>query len=244
MPPRRSRRRLTRERDEAAAALDFECAARRRDQLATLHMAVERQQVVTERPEDLDVVGIDDEPLEAAVCVFHVRRGRIVGRRAFIVDKVEDLTLAQLVGRVLEQLYGDAEPPAAAARPAGAGPPKGTDGSGWTSGAGEPVVVGGGRRRRPGRPPAGARARAPRGAPRPTAPSWPTGAGRAGGRCGCPSGGASGASWRRWPATPARSWSGTGCGGRRTTTAGSGPSSPCRARSTCPPPRCASSATT
>ena len=47
------------------------------------------------------------------MCVFHVRRGRIVGRRAFIVDKVEDLTRPQLVGRVLEQLYGDAEPPAA-----------------------------------------------------------------------------------------------------------------------------------
>lgn len=129
-------RRLIGERDEAAAALDFECAARRRDQLATLRMAVERQQVVTERPEDLDVVGITDEPLEAAVCVFHVRRGRIVGRRAFIVDKVEDLTFPQLVGRVLEQLYGDAEPssaPPAARRRA----PKGTDGSGWTSGAGE-----------------------------------------------------------------------------------------------------------
>jgi excinuclease ABC subunit C len=129
-------RRLTRERDEAAAELDFECAARRRDQLATLHMAVERQQIVTERPEDLDVVGIDDQPLEAAVCVFHVRRGRIVGRRAFIVDKVEDLTLPQLVGRVLEQLYGDAEPPAAPPAPRRRAP-RGTDGSGWTSGAGE-----------------------------------------------------------------------------------------------------------
>jgi excinuclease ABC subunit C len=129
-------RRLTTERDEAAAALDFECAARRRDQLATLHMAVERQQVVTDKPEDLDVVGITDEPLEAAVCVFHVRRGRIVGRRAFIVDKVEDLTHRQLVGRVLEQLYGDAESPTAPpARRARA--PRGTDGSGWTSGAGE-----------------------------------------------------------------------------------------------------------
>ncbi len=129
-------RRLTSERDEAAAALDFECAARRRDQLATLHMAVERQQVVTDRPEDLDVVGITDEPLEAAVCVFHVRRGRIVGRRAFIIDKVEDLSLPQLVGRVLEQLYGDAEPPSAPPVPRRRAA-RGTDGSGWTSGAGE-----------------------------------------------------------------------------------------------------------
>jgi excinuclease ABC subunit C len=135
-------KRLEREREEAAAALDFECAARRRDQLATLRMAVERQQVVSERPEDFDVVGIADEPLEAAVCVFHVRRGRIVGRRAFIVDKVEDLTRAQLVGRVLEQLYADAATAAAppARRPARRrGAVRGSDGSGWTSGAGDPV---------------------------------------------------------------------------------------------------------
>jgi excinuclease ABC subunit C len=104
-------------------------------------MAVEKQQIVTERPEDLDVVGIVDEPLEAAVCVFRVRRGRIVGRRAFIVDKVEDLTLPQLVARVLEQLYGDAVAPAAPPAPRRRAA-KGTDGSGWTSGAGDPVVWG------------------------------------------------------------------------------------------------------
>jgi len=128
--------RLEHEREAAAEALDFELAARRRDQLATLRMAVERQQVVTERPEDLDVVGVDDHPLEAAVCVFRVRRGRIVGRRAFVVDKVEDLTRPQLVGRVLEQLYGDAEPPSEP--PARRRARRGTDGSGWTSGAGDP----------------------------------------------------------------------------------------------------------
>src|SRR5579872_5399013 len=97
-------RRLHAQMHEAAEGLDFERAARLRDGLRTLHMALERQQVVTDRPEDLDVVGIEDDPLEAAVCVFHVRRGRIVGRRAFVVDKVEDLSLPQLVGRVLEQL--------------------------------------------------------------------------------------------------------------------------------------------
>ncbi len=55
---------------------------------ATLRMAVERQEMVTDRSEDLDVVGIQDDALEAAVYVFRVRRGRVVGRRAFVVDKV------------------------------------------------------------------------------------------------------------------------------------------------------------
>jgi excinuclease ABC subunit C len=129
-------RRLEAEMEQAAEALDFERAARQRDRLHTLRMALERQQVVTERPEDLDVVGIDEDPLEAAVCVFHVRRGRIVGRRAFVVDKVEELTRPQLVGRVLEELYGDAEP--AAPPPRRTARVRGGDSSGWTSGAGDP----------------------------------------------------------------------------------------------------------
>jgi excinuclease ABC subunit C len=128
--------RLERAMAEAAAALDFEQAARRRDQLATLRMAVERQEVVTDRPEDLDVVGIQDDALEAAVCVFRVRRGRVVGRRASVVDKVEDLTPAQLVGQILEQLYGDAQP-AAGPRRRSAAPD-----DGWASGAADPEVFG------------------------------------------------------------------------------------------------------
>jgi excinuclease ABC subunit C len=128
--------RLVADMEQAAEDLDFERAARQRDRLHTLRMALERQQVVTERPEDLDVVGIDEDPLEAAVCVFHVRRGRLVGRRAFVVDKVEDLTRPQLVGRVLEELYGDAEP--APPEPRHTARVRGGDSSGWTSGAGDP----------------------------------------------------------------------------------------------------------
>jgi excinuclease ABC subunit C len=64
-------------------------------------------------PEDLDVVGIAEDDLEAAVQVFHVRRGRVVGRNGFVADKVEDLSGPQFVARVLEQLYGtpDADVP-------------------------------------------------------------------------------------------------------------------------------------
>ncbi len=133
-------RRLVAEMEQAARDLEFERAARLRDRLHTLRMACERQQVVTDRAEDLDVVGIDEDPLEAAVCVFHVRRGRIVGRRAFVVDKVEELTPPQLVGRILEELYGDAEPLAPAPRQVAR--VRGGDSSGWTSGAGEPGTWG------------------------------------------------------------------------------------------------------
>jgi excinuclease ABC subunit C len=98
---------LEQEMAEAAGALEFERAARLRDRLTSVRKAIERQQMVTERPEDLDVVGVAEDELEAAVQVFHVRRGRVVGRNGLILDKVEDLSRPALVSRVLQHLYGD-----------------------------------------------------------------------------------------------------------------------------------------
>ncbi|CAN5540556.1 excinuclease ABC subunit UvrC [soil metagenome] len=103
-------KRLRTEMAEAADALEFERAARLRDRLASVGKAIERQAVVAERSEDLDVIGIVADDLEAAVQVFHVRRGRVVGRRGMVLDKVEDLSAAELVGNVLEGLYYDPPP--------------------------------------------------------------------------------------------------------------------------------------
>ncbi len=98
--------RLEHEMKEASAGLEYERAARLRDQLTAVRKAAETQQMVSERPEDFDVVGIAEDELEAAVQVFYVRRGRVVGRGGFVADKVEDLTPAQFAGRVVEELYG------------------------------------------------------------------------------------------------------------------------------------------
>ena len=92
---------------DAAEHLEFERAARLRDRLVSVGKAIEKQQMVAERSEDLDVVGIADDELEASVQVFFVRKGRVVGRRGFIVDKVEDVTRPELVGRVVEGLYAE-----------------------------------------------------------------------------------------------------------------------------------------
>jgi len=100
--------RLETEMADAADALEFERAARLRDRLTAVRKAAETQQMVSERPEDFDVVGTAEDELEAAVQVFHVRRGRVVGRVGFVADKVEDLTAGQLLDRVVEQLYGTA----------------------------------------------------------------------------------------------------------------------------------------
>src|SRR5271165_4997415 len=99
--------RLEAEMRQAADELEFERAARLRDRLATVRLAIERQQMVTDTPENLDVVAIAEDELAAAVQVLHVRRGRVVGRHGFIVEKVEPLTTSQLVGKVLEQHYAE-----------------------------------------------------------------------------------------------------------------------------------------
>ena len=98
---------LEQEMAEAAAALEFEKAARVRDRLATVRKAIERQQMVAERNENLDVVGLAQDELEAAVFVFHVRRGRVMGRRSFVLDKAEPLDEGQLIDKVLEALYDE-----------------------------------------------------------------------------------------------------------------------------------------
>jgi excinuclease ABC subunit C len=141
--------RLESEMEQAAEALDFERAARLRDRLGVLRLACERQQMVTERPEDLDVLGLEQDPLEAAVCVFHVRRGRVVGRRAFVVDKVEELSTAMLVGRILEELYAGQDGAGApgdqgalgVGRRVTPGRRRPVDPAGWTSGSGDPAVL-------------------------------------------------------------------------------------------------------
>ena len=102
--------RLEGEMRSAAAELDFEKAARLRDRLDAVRKAVEKQQMVAERSEDLDLIGLAEDDLEAAVQVFHVRKGRVVGRKGFIMDKVEDLSPGQVVDRILEHLYGERPP--------------------------------------------------------------------------------------------------------------------------------------
>ncbi|MDH4147771.1 MAG: excinuclease ABC subunit UvrC [Acidimicrobiia bacterium] len=99
--------RLERLMREAAAELEYERAARLRDRLVSVRKAIEKQQMVADRSEDIDVIGIADDDLEAAVQVFYIRRGRVVGRRGLVLDKVEALDSTELVSKVFEGLYFD-----------------------------------------------------------------------------------------------------------------------------------------
>jgi excinuclease ABC subunit C len=96
---------------EASERQEFELAARHRNRIDDVRRALLRQEVVTEKPEDFDLVSFHGDELESAVQVLHVRRGRVVGRMGTVVDRVEELSDAELMGRVVRLLYGDDVPP-------------------------------------------------------------------------------------------------------------------------------------
>ena len=98
--------RLEAEMHAAADALQFERAARLRDRIGAVHKAAETQQMVSERAEDFDVVGLAEDPLEASVQIFRVRHGRVVGHRGFVAEKVEDLSGPDFMATVVTQVYG------------------------------------------------------------------------------------------------------------------------------------------
>ena len=98
--------RLEAEMLAASDALQFERAARLRDRIAAVHKAAETQQMVSDRAEDFDVVGLAEDPLEASVQIFRVRRGRVVGHRGFVAEKVEDLSGPEFMAPIVSQVYG------------------------------------------------------------------------------------------------------------------------------------------
>ncbi len=96
---------------EAADAQEYEAAARLRDQAAAVEKALARQELVTQRNETFDLIALEEDDLEAVLVVLSVIKGRVTGRRTTVVDKVEDVTTAELIGVLLGQLYGADTPP-------------------------------------------------------------------------------------------------------------------------------------
>lgn len=102
---------LSKKMSAASAELDYESAARYRDQLGALEAVLSKSSVVLNDEVDADIFGIAHDELAAAVQLFIVRGGRIRGVRSWVVDKELDLELTDLVDTVLQNAYDDALPP-------------------------------------------------------------------------------------------------------------------------------------
>lgn len=98
-------KRIEQEMYAASDALDFEKAARLRDDLGAMQKALEKQAVVFGDGSDADVIAVAEDPLEVAVQVFYVRGGRIRGQRGWVADRTDDGDTSELVEQFLLQLY-------------------------------------------------------------------------------------------------------------------------------------------
>ncbi|MEV5428720.1 excinuclease ABC subunit UvrC [Streptomyces sp. NPDC052701] len=100
-------RRLEQEMTRAAEEMEYERAARLRDDIEALKKAMEKNAVVLADATDADLIAVAEDELEAAVQIFHVRGGRVRGQRGWVTDKVEEITTGALVEHALQQLYGE-----------------------------------------------------------------------------------------------------------------------------------------
>ena len=97
-------KRLKERMHQAAESLEFEQAAKYRDQIASLRQVFERQKVISPRGEDLDVFGLAHEAREAQVQLFLIRRGRLIGRETFTFELGAE-TPSGLLASLLKQFY-------------------------------------------------------------------------------------------------------------------------------------------
>jgi excinuclease ABC subunit C len=95
--------------EEAAENLEFERAAELRDQLFAIEKVTEKQKVVLHDLADLDAISYARGHDEAAVQVFFVREGKVIGRDRFIMAGADEMTGAEILAAFIEQHYAQTD---------------------------------------------------------------------------------------------------------------------------------------
>ncbi len=101
-------RSLSERMEQASAEERYEEAAGYRDLLRTLAEMEERQKIAAADGDDTDVLGWYAEPPQVAVNLFHLRGGRVVDRRDFYWEDLEEFDPAEFLPSLIKQLYLDA----------------------------------------------------------------------------------------------------------------------------------------
>jgi len=99
---------LTEKMHQAAAKLEFERAARFRNQIRGLQTLAERQKMVAQHNEDQDYLGCARYGELACVQVFFVRSGKLVGRDHFLLECSAEEDEGEILRSFLQQYYQDA----------------------------------------------------------------------------------------------------------------------------------------
>jgi len=93
---------------EAAGSMEYERAARLRDQIQAVHDIAETQKITSHNRKDEDVIAFARERDEACVQIFFIRGGKVVGREHYIMEGTQDEEPGQVIAGFMEQFYGSA----------------------------------------------------------------------------------------------------------------------------------------
>jgi len=93
--------------EEASEKLQFEDAARYRDQTGTVEELREKQKMAAHSDEEADILGFHEEGPQVAVNLFHLRGGRVLDRREFFWEDAEDFSAGEFFSSLLKQIYLD-----------------------------------------------------------------------------------------------------------------------------------------
>ncbi|MFZ5647860.1 MAG: excinuclease ABC subunit UvrC [Bacillota bacterium] len=102
-------KKLTARMEEASCNLEFERAAELRDQIRAVEKVLEKQKIISTRREDQDVVAVAPGEDEAAVMVFFVRGGKLLGRESLMLNGTRGVEREEIISSFVKQYYNSAD---------------------------------------------------------------------------------------------------------------------------------------